>query len=333
MNSTPLVSVGLFVYNGERYLEEALHSILNQTFTDFELIISDNASTDRTGAIAEAYARRDDRIRYHRSEKNMGAGWNARRVYELATGKYFKWAAVDDLVEPDLLRRCVEVLESDSGCVVAYASTKEVDENGTLIKNYVTPMKADSADPVSRFREMLLISSWCYQIYGVMRMSALRQIPPQGMYVNGDGVLLARLSLIGRFYEIPEHLFISRHHSAQSIRTLPVRLKQSRRFRLTNRYCVLPPPEWWDPAKTRALTFPEFRLLLEYFLSIYRSPLGAGQKLRCYSMLLPWIKIHFRHMLKDFLIAADQVLYNLQVASTVSTNFPKNTSRGERELS
>ena len=164
-------------------------------------------------------------------------------------------------------------------------------------------------------------------------MSALRQIPPQGMYVNGDGVLLARLSLIGRFYEIPEHLFISRHHSAQSIRSLPVRLKQSRRIRLTNRYSVLPPPEWWDPAKTRALTFPEFRLLLEYFLSIYRSPLAAGQKIRCYSMLLPWITIHFRHMLKDLLIAADQVLYNLQVASTASSNFPKNMSRSERELS
>ena len=97
MNSAPLVSVGLFVYNGERFIEEALNSILNQTFTDFELIISDNASTDRTGEIARAYAKRDERIRYYRSEKNMGAGWNVRRVYELATGKYFKQAAVDDL--------------------------------------------------------------------------------------------------------------------------------------------------------------------------------------------------------------------------------------------
>src|SRR5215831_2826377 len=128
MYSTPLLSVGLFVYNGERFLEEALRSILDQTFTDFELIISDNASTDRTGEIAEAYSKRDDRIRYHRSEKNMGAGWNARRVYELATRKYFKWAAVDDLVEPDFLRRCVEVLERDSGSVLAHTRTKEVDE-------------------------------------------------------------------------------------------------------------------------------------------------------------------------------------------------------------
>ena len=96
----------------------------------------------------------------------MGAGWNVRRVYELATGKYFKQAAVDDLLEPDFLRRCVEILESDPDCVVAYAGTKEVDENGTFIKNYVTPMKTDSNDPVARFREMLLM------LLGATRSSA-----------------------------------------------------------------------------------------------------------------------------------------------------------------
>ena len=106
----PLVSIGLFVYNGERFIEDALHSILGQTFTDFELIISDNASTDQTGEIAHSYALRDKRIRYYRNEKNMGAGWNVRRVYELATGKYFKQAAVDDLLESDFLRQCVEIL-------------------------------------------------------------------------------------------------------------------------------------------------------------------------------------------------------------------------------
>ena len=315
MSSTSLLSVGLFVYNGERFLGETLDSILSQTFTDFELIISDNASTDRTGEIAGAYAKRDDRIRYYRSEKNMGAGWNARRVYELATGKYFKWAAVDDLLEPDLLRRCVEILESDPDCVVAYARTKEVDENGTFIKNYVTPWKADSNDPVGRFSALVLACDMCYPIFGVIRMSALHQIPPQGIYVNADGVLLARMSLLGRFYEVPEHLFISRRHSGQSGQTLPVRLTQPR-FRLTNQHCILPCPEWWNPAKARALTFPEFRQLLEYFLSIYRAPLSAGQKLRCYAMLLRW-RMQLRPMLKDLLIAADQVLYNLQVSRVV----------------
>ena len=319
MGLTALLSVGLFVYNGERFLKEALDSILNQTFTDFELIISDNASTDRTGEIAKAYAKRDDRIRYYRNEKNMGAGWNIRRVYELAAGKYFKQAAADDLLEPDFLRRCIESLEKDPGCVLAYARTKEIDENGTFIKNYVTPMKTDYDDPVARFREMLLVPSWCYPIFGVMRMSALRQLPPQGSYVNADGVLLARMSLLGRFHEIPEYLFISRHHSGQSIRTLPARVKQPRRFRLTNRHPALPCPEWWDPTKTRAITFPEFHQLLEYFLSIYCASLESRQKLRCYSMLLRWIKLHFRSMLKDLLIAADQMFYNLQVAKTTST--------------
>lgn len=312
MNPAPLVSVGLFVYNGERFIEEALQSILNQTFTDFELIISDNASTDRTGEIAQAYAQCDSRIRYYRAEKNMGAGWNARRVYELATGKYFKWAAVDDLLAPDMLRQCVEILEDDANCVVAYARTKEVDEKGAFIKNYITPIRTDYDDPVARFREMLMTGGhMCYQIYGVMRTSALRQIPPQGIYVNGDGVLLARMSLLGRFYEVPEYLFISRRHIGQSSTILPTRLTQPR-FRLTNRHCTLPSPEWWDPEKTRALTFPEFRLLLEYFLSIYRTPLKAGQKLRCYSLMFPWIKMHFRPMMKDLVVAADQVLYNLQ---------------------
>jgi glycosyltransferase involved in cell wall biosynthesis len=321
-NSAPLLSIGLFVYNGERFIEQTLDSILNQTFTDFELIISDNASTDRTGEIAQSYAARDRRIRYYRSDKNMGAGWNVRRVYELATGKYFKQAAADDLLEPDFLWQCVTILEKDSGCVLAYTRTKEVDESGAFIKNYRTPMQADSTDPVSRFRATLLPLHNCYQVFGVMRMSALHRIPAQGSYVNADGVLLARMSLLGRFYEVPEDLFISRRHSGQSMQTPPLRLQQPR-FRLIDRWPTLPPPEWWDPTKTRTVTFPEFRQLLEYFLSVYRAPLGPAQRIRCYCLLLRWIKIHYRRMVKDLLIALDQVLYNLQVERAGTIDLPQ----------
>ena len=321
INLTPLVSIGLFVYNGDRFLEEALQSICNQTFTDFELIISDNASTDQTGEIAQAYAKRDHRIRYYRSQKNMGAGWNIRRVYGLARGKYFKQAAADDMIEPDFLWRCVEALESDPGCVLAFVRTKEVDENGTFINNYLAPMKTDYDDPVARFWELLRTGGdKCYQIFGVMRMSALQRLPQQGSYVNADGVLLARMSLLGRFYEVPEYLFISRRHSGQSMATLPVRVTQPRRFRLTDRYGNLPGPDWWDPANTRALSFPELRRLREYSLSIYRAPLSVGRRLRCFTLLLPWIRWNFWGMLKDLLVAVDQVLYNLQVAKTEATD-------------
>jgi hypothetical protein len=264
----------------------------------------------------------------------MGAGWNVRRAYELGTGKYFKQAAVDDLLEPDFLQRCVGALESDPGCVLAYTRTREVDENGTFIENYVTPIKTDDDDPVARFGKWLSTGGHnCYQIFGVMRTSALRQIPPQGSYVNADGVLLARLSLLGRFYEVPEYLFISRRHSGQSMAALPFRLKQPRRFRLTNLCPTLPSPEWWDPTKVRALTFPEFRRLREYFLSIYRSPLGRGQKLRCYSLLLPWIRWNSVGMLKDLFIAADQVVFNLQVSKTRTGQLPPQVSLRERKPS
>jgi glycosyltransferase involved in cell wall biosynthesis len=308
--------VGLFVYNGEPFFEQAIRSILSQTFTDFELIISDNASTDRTGEIAQAYAGRDRRIRYYRNEKNMGGGWNARRVCELATGKYFRWAAADDMLEPDLLRQCVEALESDPARVVAYPRTKIVDERGNLVEYHVSPVKPDSPDPVVRLGEFMK-DHLCFEIFGLMRMSVLRQVPPMGSFVNGDGILLAQLAVRGRFFECPEYLFISRRHRSQSVRTLPVRLKRPR-FRLTRRNTTLPGPEWWDPAKARSLTFPEFRQLREILLLIYNAPLSLHQKLRCHWLLLSWAKRHFRRLMKDLVIAADLILYNLQVRRTLA---------------
>jgi hypothetical protein len=312
LDSKPLLSIGLFVYNAERFIVAALDSLLAQTFSDFELIISDNASTDRTGQICQEYAARDSRIRYYRNQHNMGAGWNIRRVYYLASGRYFKWAAADDMIEAQFLRSCIDVLENDSTYVLAHSKTKVVDENGRFLENYHWPMKTESPSVVTRFREMLLNDHMCYQIFGVIRLDALRTIPAQGSYVNSDGVLLAQLSLIGRFHENPDYLFISTRHSGQSSKTVPIRLKQPR-FRLTNRHGTLPCPEWWDPTKTRTISFPEWRQLKEYFLSIRRAPLSAGNRLACYLLLGPWIKKHFRRMMKDLLIAADQVLYNLQV--------------------
>src|SRR5450755_1644977 len=183
MTSPPLLSIGLFVYNGEPFLRETLDSILSQTFRDFELIISDNASTDGTQQICEAYGASDSRIRYYRSETNKGAGWNIRRVFSLATGKYFKQAACDDLYDPAFLAECIAVLERDDTCVLAHARTRVIDERGVFLENYNWPLRADSPDRITRFREMLLNDHMCYQIFGVMRRDALLRIPPQGSYV------------------------------------------------------------------------------------------------------------------------------------------------------
>jgi glycosyltransferase involved in cell wall biosynthesis len=299
------------VYNGERFLAKALDSLLTQTFTDFELIISDNASSDTTERICRSYAERDPRIQYFRNAENMGAGWNVRRVYSLARGKYFKWAAHDDFCEPTLVEKCVTALERDPSLVVVQSKVRVLNQEGVFVEDYEWPMRTDSEDAVVRFRDLLLNDHLCFQIFGVIRMDALKQLPPQGSYVNSDGVLLAQLGLLGRYYEIPERLFINTRHAGQSSQTVPNRVKQ-KGLRLTRRYGTLPSPEWWDPKLRQKLTFPEWRQLKEYTASIHRAPLGISGKIRAYPLMILWIKRHFRRMMKDLLIAADQILYNWQ---------------------
>ena len=125
MRTAPLLSIGLYLYNGDRFLEAVIESILNQTFWDFELIISDNCSTDRSGEICRRFADQDSRIRYYRAEHNMSADWNLRDVYFKAIGKYFKWATHDDMIQPDFLRLCIDALEADDSLVVAHTLTRE----------------------------------------------------------------------------------------------------------------------------------------------------------------------------------------------------------------
>jgi glycosyltransferase involved in cell wall biosynthesis len=106
----PQVSVGLPVYNGERFVADALASILAQTWQDLEVIVCDNASTDRTREICEAFAARDPRVRYYRNERNLGASPNWNRAFELSRGELFKWAAHDDVLCPTYIERAVAAL-------------------------------------------------------------------------------------------------------------------------------------------------------------------------------------------------------------------------------
>jgi glycosyltransferase involved in cell wall biosynthesis len=306
-----MLTVGMPVYNAETFIAKALDSFLGQTFKNFELYISDNASTDHTEEICRQYAARDQRIRYFRNATNMGAGWNFRRVYSLANGKYYKSAAHDDFLEPTFLEECIAALEADPGLILAHARTKVVSPVGDLVEYYNWPLRFDSPDPLVRWHDLLLNDHMCFPIFGVFRLDLLRHCPPQGSYVNSDGVLLAQAGLIGRFWESDKFLFISTRHENQSSQTAPARLK-SQGFRLIRRHGTLPCPEWWDPAKTHAVTFPEFRQFYEYAASVKRATLSPSQKVHAYVLLLPWVKKHFRRMMKDLVIGADQILFNYQ---------------------
>lgn len=306
-----LLTVGMPVYNGERFVAKAIESFLNQTFADFELFISDNASTDGTEEICRKYTASDARVRYLRNARNLGAGWNQRRVYSLGNGKYFKLAAHDDFCEPRFFEVCVGALERDPHAVLAHTKTRILDEAGRLIEDYECALRTDSEDPIVRLRDLTLIGHRCFQIFGIQRRSVLDQLPPIGSYAHADRILLAQLGLMGRFIEIPERLFLSTRHDGQSVWTVPSRCN-ARRFSLTGKVGTLPSLEWWDPNRSRTVTLPECNAFAQYCLSIWRSKLHMKDKFRGYSVMLRWLAKYHRRVLGDFLLAADQVLWNLQ---------------------
>ena len=127
---TPRVSIGLPVYNGEEFLEEAIVSILSQTYQDFELIISDNASTDLTEKICQKYAAQDARIVYSRNVENVGIMNNHNLTFRRARGEYFRFAGYDDVWAPTLLERLVTELDKRPEVVVCYPAFVLIDGQG-----------------------------------------------------------------------------------------------------------------------------------------------------------------------------------------------------------
>jgi glycosyltransferase involved in cell wall biosynthesis len=213
----PRVSIGLPVYNGERYLQAALDSILGQTFEDFELVIADNASTDATETICRTAAASDQRIRYHRNETNIGGHPNHNRVFDLSVGEYFRWAAYDDLLAPDFLKHCVAVLDEDPDVVLCFSLFDTIDQDGHVVGLSDPPppvLKGDT--PHERLREFWHWPSVHQVIYGLIRREALLRIPPMGIWYGADRATLLDLALLGRFERVDLPLFLHREHQLRS---------------------------------------------------------------------------------------------------------------------
>ena len=228
------VSIGVPVYNGDKYLGLTLNSLLAQRFGDFEIVISDNASTDCTAEICRAYQSKDKRIRYFRSETNFGAAWNHNRVFELSSAPLFKWCSHDDLHEPSFLERCVAVLDSDSSVVLSHTYVKMIDETGEPLRydherdcfihrssRQVRPPDrnhlAEAAEPERRFKDILSHMWWGDATFGVMRRDQLLKTSGLGSYWGADKVLMAELSVQGRFHQVGEALFARRIHEECSL--------------------------------------------------------------------------------------------------------------------
>ena len=176
--NNPRVSIGMPVYNGEKYIEAAIKSILAQTYSEFELIISDNASTDRTMTICQAYVAEDRRIHYYRNDHNLGAAPNFNRVFELSSGEYFKWASSDDVIAPDYLEKCVNVLELNPEVILSYPRTRIINERGEFIGHHTYMADVSSGKPHICFRNIVIYREEVFQIFGLIRSSCLLYTSP-----------------------------------------------------------------------------------------------------------------------------------------------------------
>jgi glycosyltransferase involved in cell wall biosynthesis len=281
----PKVSIGLPVYNGEKYLAGALDGVLRQSFDDFEVVVSDNASTDRTREICAEYCNRDSRVRYARNETNIGAARNFNRAFELTRGAYFCWFAYDDLYDDRYLELCVDVLDRDPRVSLCHSRVGLINELGAPIAQTGEflgpdgrPVRhsdkygvAESQRVAARFKDVLHNVSWCLQLFGLMRTDNVRRTGLQRSYYGADKVFLAEISLMGRFHQIEKTLFYKRVHEMTTF-YMDTDAKK----------------KWIDPDGARPL--PQVQMLKDYTAMVMKTQMPLRERLTCLFWITAMVK-------------------------------------------
>lgn len=264
MPHPPRVTVGVPVYNGAEFLAEALRAVQDQTFTDLEIVVSDNASTDATPQIVEAAAAHDPRVRLLRHERNRGGAWNWNHLLRQARGEYFLFAAADDLRHPDFVERCVAALDlAGPGTVLAYPRTRIIDAAGSVTEDLHDQDEWGNRErPHARLRDFLRAQAG-HLVYGVFRTDALRATRGLARVSGGDLVLVAEVAMRGRFVLVPEQLFLQRRHARQS---------SARGAAIVHFHA---------PGRDPRFDFSHTKITVELVRGVLAAPAGAGEKARC----------------------------------------------------
>jgi glycosyltransferase involved in cell wall biosynthesis len=273
-SASPTVGIGMPVFNGERYLEAAISSVLAQSFTDLELVISDNASTDRTEAICRRFAAADPRIRYVRHPENLGAHPNYNRSFELSRGRYFKWAAHDDVLRPGFLEACVAALEQNTDAALCQSDIDYIDEEDKSIGSRRSHLAgAESLDPATRFAALVLNAHDCQAMMGVFRRSILERSILLPSFHGADRAMLAQVALLGRYIHVPGALIQVRDHGERYSRS---------RTRPGDRAA------WHDTRAHARHSFPVWRTYRTYWQSVAGAPVSGSARSRARLTLLAW---------------------------------------------
>ena len=212
-----LLNIGMPVYNGEKYVRQAIDSLLTQNFKDFELIISDNASTDHTAEICKRYLEKDNRIKYYRNKVNIGPLVNFNNLINYATAPYFMWASHDDMWEPSYISKLINIMKSDKSIALAFSDFDNIDEDGKQIRVYPKILKLSSSETIFKrlFKFIMFEESdgKANLIYGIMRLNRLKEIGGFNKTlgeVAADDLFLFSMLFKGNFYIIDELLFHKR---------------------------------------------------------------------------------------------------------------------------
>lgn len=279
--AAPPISVGLPVYNGERYLEESIRSVLGQTFTDLELVITDNASDDATESICRAAAARDQRVRYLRATRNRGGAWNFGAVPRVARSPLFAYQSHDDLRDPRFLESCLRSRTERPDAVLWYARAARIDAQGASTGTFADSLELLEDTPHERLRSFFRQHRSANALYGLIDRAALVSARPMATHHSADTVLLADLALRGRFVEVPEVLFLRRVHEEMS--------HAGRSDEEIER--------WWDPSSRRTVSMRRTRMFEGFIRVCATAPVDGAERGRCVREVVAyWLPRYGRHM-------------------------------------
>jgi len=292
MTTPPRVSIGLPVYNGSRYIREAVAAHLSQTWEDFELIISDNTSTDDTFDICTQYARQDKRVRVIRQPRNCGVNRNHLHVFHMARGEYFRWAAVDDIPSGDLVRHAVSVLDEDPALVAYVPESANIDEAGEMLRRLERTLDIRDPSPVQRASAILTRDYQMIFAQGLMRRSTLLSTSRRWTYFGWDFILLLELAICGPICQIEGPLLyrrLHRHSAAHCTKNIAsVRA-------------------WVDPTVRSRILLPHWKWAAERMRAVSASRVSIADRLRLMHLILTFA-CQDRYALKRDILMAVKVL-------------------------
>lgn len=269
MATPATVSIGMPVYNGASHLRAGIESLLGQSYSDIELIISDNASTDATQDICRDYAGRDTRLRYYRNDVNIGASGNYNAVFHHARGAYFKWASSNDICGREFIEKCVAVLERHPDVALVYPRTRLMYGDEKPPEDYVDAVSLPQESACARFNEFLDRIRLNNVMNGVVRTAVLGRTPLIKIFFSSDICLMAEVALYGKFVELPEFLLYRRMDPESAT------AKKSEQEVLRH----------YDPKLRRRMLFQTWKLNHAYLASVWRVPLPLTEKLCLYRHL------------------------------------------------